>query len=76
MKWTYGDSLQAPLADESGNIVMKPCEVVGITVVENVPQSEAIGWPFATILYTVEFPDGSDALIPEAALLPLEAASA
>ena len=58
MKWTFGDSVQTALADESGSLVMKPCEVVAITVVEG------------TVLCTVEFADGSDALIPESALLP------
>jgi len=70
MKWTYGDSVLTALADDSGKLVMKPCEVVGITVVENVAQSEMLGLAPGTILYTVEFPDGSDALIPEEALLP------
>lgn len=48
---------------------MKPGEVVSITVVEG-RQSEVFGFPPGTVLYTVEFPDGSDALIPEGALLP------
>ena len=71
MKWTFGDLLQTALADESGNLVMKLCEVVAITVVESVRQSEVLGSPLGTVLYTVEFSDGSDALIPESALLPL-----
>ena len=70
MKWTFGDSVQTALADESGSLVMKPCEVVAITVVESVRQSEVLGSPLGTVLYTVEFSDGSDALIPESALLP------
>jgi len=64
MRWTYGDSVQAKIG-----AIVKPAEVVSITVVEG-RQSEVFGFPPGTVLYTVEFPDGSDALIPEGALLP------
>jgi hypothetical protein len=71
MKWTYGDSVQTSVADESGGLVVKPGAVVGITVVEDVRQSRVFAFPPGTVLYTVEFSDGSDALIPESALLPM-----
>jgi hypothetical protein len=61
MKFDYGDSVQ--LAD-----TLKPCEVVGITAVESVQQAEVLNVPLGTVLYTVEFADGSDALVPEVAL--------
>jgi hypothetical protein len=61
MKYDFGDSVQ--LADN-----LKPCAVVGVTHVESVQQAEALNVPLGTVLYTVEFGDGSDALVPEAAL--------
>jgi hypothetical protein len=44
------------------------CEVFGITSVESVQQAQTFKVPLGTILYTVEFADGSDALVPEVAL--------
>jgi hypothetical protein len=64
MKFDHGDSVQ--LAG-----TLKPCEVVGITSVESVQQAELLNVPIGTILYTVEFADGSDALVPEVAVEPL-----
>lgn len=61
MKFDYGDSVQL-----TGTL--KPCEVVGITAVENARQAEVFNVPIGTVLYTVEFADGSDALVPEIAL--------
>jgi hypothetical protein len=62
MKYDFGDSVQ--LAD-----TLEPCEIVGITVVDSVQQAEALSVPLGSVLYTVEFADGSDALVPEAALV-------
>ena len=63
MKFDHGDSVQ--LAG-----TLRPCEVVGSTSVESVQQAETLNVPIGTVLYTVEFADGSDALIPEVALEP------
>jgi hypothetical protein len=71
MKWTCGDSVQSAVGDGSGGSVIKLGAVVGITVVESAQQSEVLSFPQGTVLYTVEFSDGSDTLIPESALLPL-----
>lgn len=61
MKFDYGDSVQ--LAG-----TLRPCEVVGITAVESAQQADTLNVPIGTVLYTVEFGDGSDALVPETAL--------
>ena len=61
MKFDHGDSVQ--LAG-----TLKPCAIVGITAVESVQQAETFNFPIGTVLYTVEFADGSDALVPEIAL--------
>jgi hypothetical protein len=63
MKYGLGDSVQLAVTPE-------PCEVVGITHVESVHQAEALNVPLGTVLYTVEFGDGFDALLPEGALEP------
>jgi hypothetical protein len=61
MKFDFGDSVQLACT-------LKPCEVVGIGAVESVQLAEALDFPIGTVLYTVEFADGSDALVPEIAL--------
>ena len=44
---------------------MEPCAVVGVTPVDNEALASAVNYPLGTILYSVEFADGSDALVPE-----------
>ncbi len=44
------------------------CEVVGITPIECVEQSEIFNFPLGTILYLVEFGGGTNALVPESCL--------
>jgi hypothetical protein len=63
VRYDFGDSVQLAAT-------LEPCEVVGITQVENAQQAEAFGFPVGTIFYTVEFGDGSDALVPEVAVEP------
>lgn len=61
MKFDYGDSVRL-------SATLRPCEVVGITPVENVEQATHFNVSIGTILYTVEFADGSDDLVPEFAI--------
>lgn len=72
MRWTYGDEVAVVTANEREAFQTRPGVVVAITTVESLALSSAVAWPVGTILYTVEFEDGSDALIPEAKLLPLK----
>jgi hypothetical protein len=58
MKYDFGDSVQLAAT-------LEPCEVVGITHVGSAQQAEGLNFPLGTVLYTVEFRDGSDALVPE-----------
>lgn len=44
--------------------------VVGVTPVESAEQAVLFGFPVGTTLYTVEFADGSDALLAEPSLTP------
>lgn len=73
MKFDYGD--EALLRDHAaaGELIRRPCSVVGITKVETEEQAEVFGFPRGTTLYTVEFGDGSDRLVPEDALEPVSA---
>lgn len=55
---------------DSGTVVWvrghpEPGEVVGITMVENATQAAALGYPIGSVLYTVEFGDGSEMFLSE-----------
>jgi hypothetical protein len=70
MHLDYGDSVQVRSADPSEP--QKAGSIVGITPVETEEQAVLFGSPIGTVLYTVEFGDGSDALIPEVNLTALD----
>ena len=65
MKYNYGDDVIFKTRDKTGNVVANPCTVVGITPVATEEQSSALNTPLGSVLYTVEFGDGSDAFLPE-----------
>jgi hypothetical protein len=71
MKFDYGDEAVARIKDDAGNFDEKRCAVVGITPVENEDQAKHFQRPIGTVLYTVEFGDGTDALVSEADLRPV-----
>ena len=75
MKWTWGDEAIVERDYGSGLRKSEPCAVVGITPVDDDKLSEAVGFPVGTVLYIVEFSDGSDAVVPEDALSPLTESS-
>ena len=70
MKFDYGDDVILRSHDASGNLITKPCTVVSITTVDNEEQSRALKALVGSVLYTVEFGDGSDAFVPENQLEP------
>lgn len=70
MKYDYGDDVIFKTLDQDGHPLEKPGAIVGVTPVENEEQSRNFGYPTGTVLYTVEFGDGSDALLPEESLVP------
>jgi len=72
MKYDYGDDLRVRTTAGAVARGAELCTVVGITTVESDRQAETFGWPIGSTLYTVEFGDGSDALLPEEALEPIE----
>ena len=47
------------------NMVMTPCAVVAITTVDSLKQAEVFGYPRGTVVYTVEFGDGTDKTVSE-----------
>jgi len=61
MKYDFGDSVQLRSTSQY-------CVVVGITEVDTIRKAEAFQVPLGTIVYTVEFADGSDTLVSEDAL--------
>jgi hypothetical protein len=65
MKFDYGDEVIAGIKDDARNVVEKRCVIVSITPVETEEQSRHFKRPIGTVLYTVEFGDGSDALVTE-----------
>ena len=70
MKFGYGDAVIAEQAQADGNISNRPCSVVAITPIKTEDEARTFGSPIGTILYTVEFPDGTDATLPEDVLTP------
>jgi hypothetical protein len=70
MKFDYGDEVLLRIKDDAGSVAEKRCAVVGITAVESEEQSKHFKRPIGTVLYTVAFADGTDALVPEADLRP------
>jgi len=70
MKFDYGDEVVFRTKDDAGSEADKSCSVVGITPIEREEQAEYFKRPVGSVLYTVEFGDGSDALVSESDLLP------
>jgi hypothetical protein len=68
MKFDYGDEVVLRTKDDAGGVAEKRCAIVGITPVENEEEAKHFKRPIGTLLYTVEFGDGTDALVPEADL--------
>jgi len=62
MHFDYGDEVQVSSAN--GGIPGKAGSVDGVTPVETEEQAVRVAAPIGTVLYTVEFGEGSDALVP------------
>jgi len=69
MKFDYGQGVLYNPTTESGTT--KPASVVGITPVETDKQVENFGYPRGTVLYLIEFGDGTDKLVPESDLIAM-----
>jgi hypothetical protein len=72
MKFDYGDEVVAKIASKGGIVVEKECVVVSITPVESVEQAIHFKCPVGTVLYTVEFGDGTDVQVSEGDLRPID----
>lgn len=66
-KFEYGDLVVKRDDSTASN---SPCSVVAITPITTEEESKTFGYPVGTTLYTVEFGDGSDTLLPEDDLAP------
>lgn len=66
MKFDYGDEVVLRvLKDVAGTAADKLCVVVGITPMETEQQAKHFSRAVGEVLYTVEFGDGTDLLVPE-----------
>ena len=65
MGFDFGADVFLADAGKAGRPTMEPCSVVGVTPVDSEALASAVNYPLGTILYTVEFGDGSDTLVPE-----------
>jgi len=70
MQFDYGDLVRVDTADQSHS--GRAGSIVGITPVETDEEALHFKSPKGTVLYTVEFGDGSDALIHESSLVALD----
>jgi len=70
MKFNYNDVVMVRIKDDTGNIGKKPGWVVCMEPVEieNDEQVRHFGFPIGSVVYTVEFQDGTDALVAESDL--------
>jgi hypothetical protein len=70
MKFDYGDEVVLRTKDDGGDVVERKCVVVGITPVDDEEQERVFKYPRGTVLYTVEFSNGTAALVAENDLRP------
>ncbi len=71
MRFIYGDVVVVTEAAVKDARTGQACAVVAMTQIETEEQSRIFGHPVGIMMYTVEFGDGKDALIPEGFLRPL-----
>jgi hypothetical protein len=64
MKYDYGQQVNYSPSSKQ-DMVMTPCSVVAITTVDNPKQAEIFGYPQGTVVYTIEFGDGTDKTVSE-----------
>jgi len=65
VRFDYGEEAILKMKNEAGNVIEKECWIVSITPVETDEQANHFKHPVGTVLYTVEFADGSDTFVPE-----------
>jgi hypothetical protein len=65
MKFDYGDEVWVRSVNDAGSVVETRGVVVSITPVESDGQATHCGHATGSVLYTIEFGDGTDALISE-----------
>jgi hypothetical protein len=71
MNFDYGDRAIAKTKDDTGRVTEQKCVIVGITPIDSEEQAKHFNCPVRTLVYTVEFGDGTDALVLEADLQPM-----
>lgn len=74
--WNYGDEVLVAIPSATCSAHVRAGVIVEITEVNNQTLAQIVGATEGTLAYSVEFPDGSDVLIPENYLLPIRLGSA
>jgi hypothetical protein len=59
VKFDYGQSVLHKITSQQGIGTTRVGSVVGVTQVETTEQSEHFGRPLGTVLYTIEYSDGT-----------------
>ena len=72
MRFDYGDEVVVRAKDDAASVPERRGCVVSITPVENEEQARHFNRPIGTVLYTVEFGDGTDAFVPDSDLRPAD----
>ena len=72
MKYDYGQAVLCKLTTEAGIAMTMPGSVVSMTLVDSSAQVEAFGYALGTVVYTVEFGDGTDRMVSEDELLDFQ----
>ena len=68
MNFDYGDPAIAKTKDDTGRVTEQKCVIVGITPVDSEEKAKHFKCAVGALVYTVEFGDGTDALVLEADL--------
>lgn len=65
-KYKHGEEVHVQTS--AGDVDFIDACIVGVSVVETEDAAKHFDAPIGAVFYTVEFPDGSDALVPEDAV--------
>ena len=69
MTFDYGDVVTVKTRDNGGKIAERKGVVVAFNEIKTKAQAEATNFPIGTVLYTVEFGDGTDSQVSEGDLI-------
>jgi hypothetical protein len=65
VKFDFGQEVRYEQSEGADSSAASLACVVGVTPIETAEQAKVFGYPRGTVLYTIEFGDGTDKLVPE-----------